>query len=394
MNEYFKTVWLTYFTALFAGIAFPLSGILSPQIAVHFNVPATRIVFIDALVLFGLITGNVLSGKVIKTVRGWKTLVFSVCILIFDQFGIAIQNSLIIYAVLTYLFGLSMGLLIPAVNFIIVNKFSLVGQSTSKLNIMNFFVGIGAFIGSGLCGLIAGYSSWRFVFVFTGIIFIVILIAAYFLKINEDVEKVDIGNMCNDIKVRSSTITLGVFLVGIALIAYVYTEYVITYWFSPYLQKSAGYNVQTVGLILSCFWLSLAVGRYVFGVFVISKIQDYFFIIIAACVTLIGFLVFISTQHFVLIILTVILLGFSCSGIYPTLIGYGMKQSKVISPMTMSFLVTSGSLGGGISLLTSAALGSYLPKIAAVYMGPVCCVVIVILIMLSRTVYKNKEVFE
>ncbi len=392
MNEYVKTSVLVNFTALFAGVAFPVSGILSPQIAAHFNVPTTKIVFIDALVLLGLITGNVLSGKIIGKVNGWRTLIIAVCILIFDQFGIAIQNSLIIYAFLIYLFGFSMGLLIPAVNFIIVNKFSSAGLSTSKLNIMNFFVGIGAFVGSGVCGLIAGYFSWRLVFVFTGIIFVIIFIVANFIRINKEVESVDANNSNNYIKAEDRTITSGVVLVGIALIAYVYAEYVITYWFSPYLQKSIGFNVQTVGLILSCFWLSLAIGRYVFGVFVVPKTQDYLFVIIAACVTFIGFFIFISTQNFIIIVLTVIILGLSCSGIYPTLIGYGMKQTRIISPVTMSFLVTSGSLGGGISLLSSALLGSCLPRIVAVYMGPACCVIIISFIIFSQVIRRRSGV--
>ena len=252
---------------------------------------------------------------------------------------------------------------------------------------MNFFVGIGAFIGSGLCGVIVHHYSWRMVYVITGIIFLVTFIKSVTARITENVV---VAAVTEERKVKAdNTITYGVVLIGLALIAYVYTEYIITYWFSPYLQESLHYNVQAVGLILSCFWLSLAIGRYIFGVFLIPKVKDYRFIIVVTVITIIGFLMFVSVNSFILIFITVILLGFSCASIFPTLLGYGMKQTKHISPITMAFLITSGSVGGCISLLTSGVIGSYLPKITAVYMGPMCCVGIIIFVVLSRMYRKS-----
>ncbi len=382
-----KAANLVYFTALLAGFAFPLSGILSPQIAGHFGVETTKIVFIDALVLAGLITGNIVSGKVINKFGGKKTLSIAVFILFIDQFGIAAQNSLLLYGSLTFLFGFSMGLLIPSVSYIIVDAFSPSGQSCSKLNIMNFFVGIGACLGSGLCGIIVNYSSWRMVYVVTGIIFFVVFIRSVSVHITEKHVTPAVPNeSCGKV---DKSITSGVVLIGLALIAYVYTEYIITYWFSPYLQESLLYNIQTVGLVLSSFWLSLALGRYFLGAFLIPKVKDYLFIISIAIITIIGFLIFVSVDSLILIILTVILLGFSCASIFPTLLGYGMKQTIVLSPFTMAFLITSGSVGGCFSLLTSATIGSYLPKVTAIYMGPVCCVCMIILVILSRIYSKS-----
>ena len=386
-----KAAYLVYFTALLAGFAFPLSGILSPQIAGHFGVETAKVVFIDALVLAGLIVGNITSGKVVKILGGKKTLSLAVFILFFDQFGIAVQNSLVLYGCLTFIFGFSMGLLIPSVSYIIVVSFSRSRQSNSKLNIMNFFVGIGAFIGSGLCGVIVNAFSWRMVYVLTAIIFFIIFITSVFIKITENIGTV-MPEMEKDKIKTDKPITYGVVLIGLALIAYVYTEYIITYWFSPYLQESLHYNVQTVGLTLSCFWLSLAFGRYLFGAFLIPKVKDYWFIITITVITIIGFLLFVSVNSYILMLLTVILLGFSCASIFPTLLGYGMKQTKHISPITMAFLITSGSVGGCISLLSSGVIGAFLPKIAAVYMGPLCCGLIIIFVVLNRRHQKRTRI--
>ena len=56
-------------------------------------------------------------------------------------------------------------------------------------------------------------------------------------------------------------------LVGLALIAYVYIEYVITYWFSPYLQTDLNFDVKTVGYIIGILWLFVALGGFFFGEF-------------------------------------------------------------------------------------------------------------------------------
>jgi MFS transporter, TsgA protein len=372
---------LTYFIAILTGFAFPIAGIVSPQIAVHFGVRVENIVFIDALTLIGLIIGNLVSGKLINRVGNKKSLLICLFILFIAQFGIAVQNNLYCYSFLVLLSGFGMGLLIPTVGFMIVAAFSKYNRSNAKLNIMNFFVGIGCFIGSVSAGYITHYLSWRGIFYSTSFIFLITLLKVFFsnIKDNEIIRQEE-----NEDKTKFNPITLSVVFVSFALILYVYCEYIITYWFSPYLQQSLNFGVENVGVILGVFWLALAVGRLIAGWVIVPKTKDYIFIMFSALFVLISFILFIISTNTIIIYLIIILLGLGCSGIYPSLVGYGMKQSRRISAITMSFIVTCGSVGGAFSLIFSATVGSFLPKIYAIYIGPVFCALIIVLVIINR----------
>ncbi|HJO95618.1 MAG TPA: MFS transporter [Victivallales bacterium] len=382
---------ITYFIAILAGFAFPIAGIVSPQIAVHFGVRVEHIVFIDALTLIGLIVGNLTSGKLINKVGTKNSLLISIALLLVAQFGIAVQNNLYFYSFLVLLSGFGMGLLIPTTGFMIVAAFSKYNRSNAKLNIMNFFVGIGAFIGSASAGYITHYLSWRGVFYTTSCIFLLTMLRTLFSNVKDSEAITQNENLKKHKRSNVNPITLGVVFISLALILYVYCEYIITYWFSPYMQQTLNFDVENVGVILGIFWLSLAVGRLIAGWIIVPRTKDYIFIMYSALFVLISFVLFIVSTNMFAIYLIVILLGLGCSGIYPSLVGYGMKQSKHVSAITMSFIVTCGSVGGAFSLIFSATVGSFLPNIYPIYIGPVFCLLIIILIIINRLKFRTED---
>ena len=383
------TAFLCYIAAMFGGASYPICALLSPQLAANFNVMTSHIVYIDTLSLLGLIIGNSLSGKVIAKIGGKNTLLLGILIFSLSQFAIAFQDSIFLYAGFVLTTGLAMGLFVPSVSYLIVAAFTPSNKSEAKLSILNFFFGLGGFIGPSLAGVIAKNYSWRWSF-FT--VFCALMVLAIIVKLINLKEVIGIDTKREKATVRpTKSINLGVVLVGLALIAYVYIEYIITYWFSPYLQTDLNFDVETVGYIVGIFWLFVALGRFFFGEFVIPKTKDYIFIIAASLSIGVLLLVFIFLTSKLVIFVTVALLGLACASIFPVLLGFGMKQNPMVSPITMAFLVCSGSVGGAISLLSSATIGSLLPKVAAIYMGPVLCIVIIVIVLYAkRYSMKNK----
>ncbi|QLE78211.1 MFS transporter [Francisella sp. Scap27] len=377
------TALLCYMAAMFGGASYPICALLSPQLATNFGVMTSHIVYIDTLSLLGLIIGNSLSGKIIAKIGGKNTLLLGVFIFSLSQFAIAFQDNIFLYAGFVLTTGLAMGLFVPSVSYLIVAAFTPGNKSEAKLSVLNFFFGLGGFIGPSLAGIIAKNYGWRWSFfaVFFALMILAVIVKSINLK--EVIGVASTKKEKTDVKPIKS-INLGVVLVGLALIAYVYIEYIITYWFSPYLQTDLNFDVETVGYIIGTFWLFVALGRFFFGEFVIPKTKDYIFIIAASLSIGVLLLMFIFLTSQWVIFVTVALLGLACASIFPVLLGFGMKQNPIVSPITMAFLVCSGSVGGAISLLSSATIGSLLPKVAAIYMGPVLCIVIIVIVLYAK----------
>lgn len=377
------TAFLCYLAAMFGGACYPVCALLSPQLAKLFSVTPSHIVYIDTLSLLGLIIGNSLSGKIITKIGGKNTLLLGVLVFSISQLIISAQNDIYLYASFVLMTGLAMGLFVPAVSYLIVAAFTPANKSEAKLSVLNFFFGLGGFLGPSIAGILAKHYSWRLSFFAVFGSLLVLAIIVKFVNLNEL-----IGVKKNDdkqtIDKSKKSINLGVILIGLALIAYVYIEYIITYWFSPYLQTELKFDVETVGYIIGIFWLFVALGRLAFGELIIPRVKDYKFIIAAALSIAILLILFVFLSDKILIFATVALLGLGCASVFPVLLGFGMKQNSTVSPITMAFLVCSGSIGGAISLLSSATIGVMLPKVAAIYMGPVLCIVIIMIILYTK----------
>lgn len=389
-SEITKVSYLAYMAAFIVGTLIPVAGLASPQIAEHFQINVSHVVYIDVLTLLGLIFGNIISGKIIEKIGGKSTLVLSGLLLMIAEYAIGVQNLLLIYAACVLVAGVGIGLMVPSVSYLIVGAFQKQNKSDAKLNILNFFFGIGSFAGPFVGGSVIHTFGWRYGFILTGTLSLILFLITYFVKINETIGVMKTAQKENVAGLeKPKVVTMGVFIVGLGLIAYVYTEYIVSYWFSPYLQMDLNYNVAVVGTVIGTFWLSVAIGRLVFGEFIIPRVQSFKFVITMALITLLGFVLFLIFNNIVAIFACTILLGFGCASIFPTMLGYGMQLNSV-NPLTTAYLIGCGSAGGAISLFVSGSVGEHLTKRAAIYMGPVCCVLIIIFVSLAHLYSKKK----
>lgn len=389
-NDVKKVSYISYLAAFIVGTLIPVSGLASPQIAAHFNVNVSHVVYIDVLTLIGLIIGNVFSGKTIEKIGGKNTLAFSGLLLLVAQYAMGLQNMLVIYAACVLVSGFGIGFMVPSVSYLIVGAFQRQKKSDAKLSILNFFFSIGSFAGPFIGGWVIKGFGWRSAFIITGTLGLIMFLTSFLTKIQETIGVQKPVEEKNSVKTeKSKVVTLGVLLVGLGLIAYVYLEYIVSYWFSPYLQMDLKYNVGIVGTVIGTYWLSVAIGRFVFGEFVLAKVKNYKFVVTVAIVTFVGFVLFLTFNNIVAVFLCTALLGFGCASIFPTMLGFGMQLNKV-NPLTTAFLIGCGSLGGAISLFVSGTVGEHLTKKTAIYMGPVCCILIIVFVLLAHMQSKKK----
>ncbi len=388
-NKIGLATFLCYWSAIVIGIATPIAGIVSPQIAQFFNVPTSHIVFIDALTLVGIFIGNGLSGIILERLGGRRTLILSSFFMMLVQIGIGSQSWLLVYSILVFCSGFFMGLIVPTVSFLIVAAYAKKGRTDEKLNMKYFFVGLGSFIGPVAGGILAQIYTWRTIFIMTSVAFLLVFIMSIILDLAEIPTKPK-TKVKRQVKEKSSNaINLSVVFVSVAMVGIVFTEYIISYWFSPYLQESLNLSVKTVGIMIGAFWLTVTFGRLFFGKLIIPKVKEYKFIIVSEIVIIIGLLLFVSTQNPILLFLIIIILGIGDSAIFPTLLDFGLKQAN-FSPKALAFITCSCSFGGALSLITSAVLGEHFPKIVPIYVAPLFCVVVIIFVLLAKyTSYKK-----
>ncbi len=279
--------------------------------------------------------------------------------------------------------GTCVGFLVPAVSQTIHAAYAKSGKSESRLNVLNFFFGAGSAFVPFIGGHIVEHFSWRAVFIGMGCLYLVLLVIIFLTKF-EDKSSIKIYNIDNNLESsKPKLLNLSVALIALAIMIYVYIEYIVSYWFSPYLQEAKHLKVTDVGLIIGLFWGIIAISRLIVKLFVLTRIKPAVYIMISSFITLIGFIIFLIAESLYGFILGGVVLGFGCAAMFPTLLGYGINNANYSSPKVSSFLIMSGSIGASICLFISGFLGQHIDKQVPIILGPVLCVIIIVIIFMA-----------
>ncbi|AJI53572.1 MFS transporter [Francisella philomiragia] len=381
-NLKIKAVSICFIAAFITGGFGAILGLVSPQISSHYHVNVSHIVYIDVLNILGLLIGNALSSKTMSSLGCRNTLLIALIIGLIAQFTIAAGFPLYIYALCALLNGTCVGFLVPAVSQTIHAAYSKSGKSESRLNVLNFFFGAGSAFVPFIGGHIVEHFSWRAVFIGMGCLYLVLLVIIFLTKF-EDKSSIKIDNIDNKLESsKPKLLNLSVVLIALAIMIYVYIEYIVSYWFSPYLQEAKHLKVTDVGLIIGLFWGIVAISRLIVGLFVLTRIKSAVYIMISSFITLIGFIIFLIAESLYGFILGGVVLGFGCAAMFPTLLGYGINNANYSSPKVSSFLIMSGSIGASICLFISGFLGQHIDKQVPIILGPILCVIIIVIIFM------------
>ncbi|WP_150465345.1 MFS transporter [Francisella sp. SYW-2] len=381
-NLKIKAVSICFIAAFITGGFGAILGLVSPQISSHYHVNVSHIVYIDVLNILGLLIGNALSSKTMSSLGCRNTLLIALIIGLIAQFTIAAGFPLYIYALCALLNGTCVGFLVPAVSQTIHAAYSKSGKSESRLNVLNFFFGAGSAFVPFIGGHIVEHFSWRAVFIGMGCLYLVLLVIIFLTKF-EDKSSIKIDNVDNKLESsKPKLLNLSVVLIALAIMIYVYIEYIVSYWFSPYLQEAKHLKVTDVGLIIGLFWGIIAISRLIVGLFVLTRIKPAVYIMISSFITLIGFIIFLIADSLYGFILGGVVLGFGCAAMFPTLLGYGINNANYSSPKVSSFLIMSGSIGASICLFISGFLGQHIDKQVPIILGPILCVIIIVIIFM------------
>ncbi|WP_235602867.1 MFS transporter [Piscirickettsia litoralis] len=264
-----KYLTLCFLSALITGGFSAAIGLVSPQISKYYNVSISNIVYIDVLNIVGLLVGNFFSGRLIEKIDTHKTLCFAIILGIIAESLLASGLPLSFYTACSMLNGISIGFLVPSVTQMVSDLYKSELEKDSKLSLLNFFFSLGSVFVPIVGGYITHYLSWRGVFAMLAGLYIILLIFALtfnFPAINST-SRSDKSKINNN----QSVFNWSLLLVGIALICYVYIEYVVSYWFSPYLQMDKHMTVIETGKLLGIFGASIAAVRLIAGLYLLKN---------------------------------------------------------------------------------------------------------------------------
>lgn len=339
----FTIIIFIFLLMIMNAISENIRGVLIPVFKSEFGVKDTNIgifLFIGSL---GYVIATFIGGLLCEKVGQKKVLSIGIITMIFSL-GIFIKAS-IFEVLLLGMFIMNLGLAFTSIAVNTLIPVLLLSFQAILMNVTHFCYGLGASIGPKMAGnLINKGVSWRNIYLYMAMAFVVLLVIFIFLKV-PDVHKTLQNEESGEV---DKTL---IFFYIIALGFYVCAEMGTGSWLINYIKNVYGYNEATSSTYLSIFFGMLTIGRLLGGAvvekfgYVNTMIKSLF---IALAIYILA--LFMGEKGLILISIS----GLFFSIIFPTTV---LTISKVFSKKVSAITGTVVTAASAINMVVSVVIG-------------------------------------
>lgn len=342
------------------GVTFSLAGVATKDIAVSFAVDTAVVGYVFTLFSVGYSLAILGNGFLLERVAVGRETAVAAAVAMAAVAAATLLTSLAAFAAAILVYGLGMGVLCSVGYHYVVSLYDEAARA-AKLNMLNFFFGAGSVAGPILAGqALQQGAQWQQVFLATVPLLAVTAAGGLAFPYNarparpaaEEAGEAGWGR--------------AVYVLGLALLCYVISEMVFTYWVVTYMMERLAMEVATASLSLSVFWALMATGRLAAGT-LIARLGIRRYILASALVATAAFAALLAAGSPTPALGLVAVMGAGYSGLYATILSYGTLQASRPSSKLTTFFLTIGAGGGILAFLLSSRL-KQLSDVTAVMM--------------------------
>jgi fucose permease len=327
---------------MFTGAVGPVLGELAQQ-------TSSTLAAIGGVVTFlflGSLIAQIAAGPLTDRLGEKPVLLVSILVLSAGIIGLTSAQALAMMFVLALLTGLGQGGVDMVANLVVADAAP--KNSTSALNLLHFFFGLGAFVGPALVALaIGGLGTGLIVHRGVAACFVLLALAILWLlpgrPAHAAVQQSSTGGTSGGPSVYVSPL---VWLMGGLLLVYVGVEFSLGSWIPSYTRITTGATAANGAWITSLYWAALAIGRLVAAP--ISRRLSRIRLLSAALAgSLLGGIGLLVSHTMILpTVFFLLWISFSYGTVYPTTISLATASFQNDKGKAVGVLVAMGTMGG------------------------------------------------
>ncbi|WP_225983657.1 MULTISPECIES: sugar MFS transporter [Bacillaceae] len=335
-------IFIIYATYISLGLPDPLLGIAWPEMVGEFNVAHSAAGLISMTIAICTVISSLSTMRINKKIGTGRLVLGSVLLTVIGLIGFAFTQNFLLLIVCALPLGFGAGAIDTSVNDYVAANFK-----AHHMNWLHAFWGVGATLGPVIMGVVLNNQfSWRNGYFIIGGIQIVLAIILFLSiplwKTNQQKgsEKSEESPVSNGSVLKEK----GVVFALLSFVFYVGLEGTIFLWGSSYLIEMKSLSVATASFIISVFFASLTMGRFISG-FITFWLSNQKLLLFSEIALLIGIITVAFGTGSVLYG-GFILIGLGCAAIFPTMIHetprrFGKRSASAIIGLQVAF----GSVG-------------------------------------------------
>ncbi len=327
-----------YLIFISLGLPDSLLGSGWPTMQVAFGVPSSYAGYVSMAISFMTIISALVSPRMIRRFHTKWIVIVSIMLTILGLLGFSFSVSYWMLFLFVVPYGLGAGAIDASVNHYVANNYS-----SSVMNFLHCFYGVGAVISPTIMALALSRARWNEGYRWTayiqiGILLVCILSLPLWKKNEETKEEAEepVAGIREAIKAP------GVILTLIAFFAYCSGEATCFVWTSSYFAGAKqGLSASMIAMFGSLIFGGLMLGRLISG-FISNKLGDRLLIRIGIVVELIGIvMVMLPIQHYLPAAIGFVIIGTGMGPIYPAIqhmapTNFGKKNSAAVIGLQMA----------------------------------------------------------
>ncbi len=327
----------------------------------------------------GSLTGVFFYNQGIKKIGHLKTLLIGFCLMSVGCFGLNTDNF--IWCLLTVLlYGIGIGITIPTINMLVVELNPV--KSSSLLNLINFFWGIGAILCKPFVDYVGSPETYFLPTVFLAILLLIFGLIIGFSKISESLAEPEI----KIVLITPIWKTPTAWLIAFFNFIHIGIESSVGGWITTFenrLPESSPFVWLSAAFV---FFLFLVIGRGIAPVF-FKYLNENSLLFANLVLMTFGAGVIFLANSFWFLLLGVAILGFGTSSVFPTNMSRFTKIFGAESARNATPIFILGSLGGAFMTwlvgFISTSFGNLRIGFLVVLTG--CAVLLIFQIIISQT---------
>ncbi len=332
---------LTVIYLIFISLGLPdsLLGSGWPKMQVAFNVPSSYAGYVSMTISFMTIISALLSPRLIKRFHTKWIVIVSIFMTILGLLGFSVSKEYWMLFLIAVPYGLGAGAIDASVNHYVANHYS-----SSAMNFLHCFYGVGAVISPYIMALALSKARWNegyrwTAYVQAGILLVCILSLPLWKKTEETSDEEEIRNSAG---IKDTLKVPGVILTLIAFYAYCSGEATCFLWTPSYFAGTkAGLSDELIASFGSLIFGGLMIGRLISG-FISNKLGDRLLIRIGIAVEMLGIImVFIPDTNYMVAAVGFVIIGTGMGPVYPAIqhmtpVNFGKRYSAAAIGLQMA----------------------------------------------------------
>ncbi|HAI06990.1 MULTISPECIES: MFS transporter TsgA [Pantoea] len=341
--------WISFFSYALTGALVIVTGMVMGDIAKDFQIPISSMSNTFTFLNSGILAAVFLNAWLMVIVPLKRQLIFGFVLMVLAIIGLMTSRDLSIFSLCMFVLGVVSGITMSIGTFLITHMYE-GRQRGSRLLFTDSFFSMAGTLFPVLAGiLLARQLPWYWVYVCIGFIYVAIFIMTLF------VEFPVLRKPENSPTVEKEKWGVGVLLLAVAALCYILGQLGFISWVPEYATKVMGMNIDNAGQLVGSFWTAYMVGMWAFSFLLRFFDLQRILMVLAGLATLLMYW-FVSSQDAGMLKWIIMVLGFSSSAIYTTIITLGSLQTKVASPKLVNFILTCGTVGTMLTFVVTAPI--------------------------------------